>query len=124
MPLLPGYCFVNISRMDYDRVLSANNVVCYITFEGKAAVIRNEQIEALQLMLQQNDFEVEVTHENFKPGKKVEIISGPLIGLKGELTDTRGKHKFLIRIEQLDKNLVVEIPKDQLSALPDKNKAS
>lgn len=117
MPLLPGYCFVHINRFDYDRVLQTSNVVCYITFEGKAAVVRDEQIEALQTMLRQNDFEVEITHENFTPGKKVEIISGPLIGLRGELNQVRGKHKFMIRIEQLDKSFVVEVPANQITAI-------
>jgi len=118
MPLLPGYCFVHISRNEYERVLQSGNVVCYITFEGKAAVVRDEQIEALKIMLEQNDFDVEITHENFRVGKKVEIIKGPLLGLRGKLVDIRGKHKFLLRIEQLDKNFIVEIPSDHLSAVP------
>jgi len=120
MPLLPGYCFVHISRKEYDRVLQTNNVVCYITFEGKAAVVRDEQIAALKSMLQQEDFEIEITPENFRNGKKVEIIEGPLMGLKGELVDIRGKHKFLLRMEQLDKSFLVEVPANQLSAVPEK----
>ena len=118
MPLLPGYCFVHISRNEYELVLQSNNVVCYITFEGKAAEVREEQIEALKIMLHQNEFEVEITHENFSIGKKAEIIRGPLLGLQGELIDIRGKHKFLLRIEQLDKNFIVEVPADHLSAIP------
>ncbi len=118
MPLLPGYCFVHISRKEYDLVLQTNNVVCYITFEGKAAVVREDQIKALKAMLQQNDFEVEITPRNFSRGKKVEIIAGPLIGLQGELVDVRGKHKFLLRMEQLDKSFTVEVPAEHLSALP------
>jgi len=119
LPIMSGYCFVNISRHDYDRVLQNNNVVSYITFEGKAAEIREDQIEAMRRMLVQNDFEVEINHETFTPGKKVEIIQGPLIGLRGELTDIRGKHKFLLKIEQIAQSLTIEIPSDHLSALPD-----
>ncbi len=119
VPLMPGYCFVHIHRGEYDRVLQTNHVVCYITFEGKAAVVRTEQIEALQTMLRQSDFEVEVSYENFEKGKRVEIIEGPLIGLRGELSEVRGKHKFLLRIEQLDKNFIVEVPAAQLSAIPE-----
>lgn len=123
VPLMPGYCFVHVHRGEYDRVLQTNNVVCYITFEGKAAVIKKEQIEAIQIMLRQSDFEVEITYENFAKGKRVEIIEGPLVGLRGELTEVRGKHKFLLRIEQLDKSFIVEVPANQLSALPDKDPA-
>lgn len=120
MPLLPGYCFVHISRKEYDRVLQINNVVTYVRFEGKAAVVRDEQIEALKVMLRQEEFEVEITPQNFSSGKKVEIIAGPLLGLQGKLVDIRGKHKFLLRIEQLDKSFIVEIPAEQISAIPER----
>jgi len=120
-PLLPGYCFVHVNRKEYDRVLQTDNVVCYITFEGKAAVVREEQIEGLKILLKQNEFEVEITAETFEPGKKVEIVKGPLVGLQGELYETRGKHKFLIRIEQIDKSFAIEVPSEYLSAIPDSN---
>lgn len=119
MPLIPGYCFVHVSRQEYDKVLQTDNVVCYVRFEGKAAEIRERQIEDLKKMIRQNDFEVEITHENFRPGKKVEIIQGALMGLQGELTEIRGKRKFLIRIEQIEQNFVVEVPVEYLSAIPE-----
>ncbi len=119
MPLMTGYCFVNISRKEYEKVLKTSNVVCYITFEGKAAVIPERQIIALKKMLLQNDFEVTVTTENFRPGKRVEVLSGPLIGLQGELIEARGKNKFMLRFEQINSSFMVEVPADQLTLLPE-----
>jgi transcription antitermination factor NusG len=119
MPLMSGYCFVNISRKDYDNVLKTSNVVCYITFEGKAAVIPDNQIRALKQLLKQYDFEVTVTTENFEPGNKVEIIGGPLIGLQGELIEARGKKKFMLRFEQINSSFMVEVPADQITLLPE-----
>ncbi len=119
IPLLSGYCFVHITRREYDKVLQDANVVCYVTFEGKAAVIPDEQIEYLRKMLSQYDFEVKVTHENFKPGKKVEIIEGPFVGIRGELLKNHGKHKFLLRIERMETSFTVEVPAQYLSALPE-----
>ena len=119
MPLMTGYCFVNISRKEYEKVLKTNNVVCYITFEGKAAVIPERQINALKQMLQQYDFEVTVTTENFRPGKKVEVLGGPLIGLQGELVEARGKNKFMLRFEQINSSFMVEVPADLLTLLPE-----
>jgi transcription antitermination factor NusG len=115
-PLFPGYCFVCVDRKEYFDVLQASNVVCYITFEGKAAVVRDEQIEGLKKLLEQNEFDVEITHEKYEIGKKVEILQGPLVGLKGELCEIRGKNKFLLRIEQIDKSIMVEVPAEILSA--------
>ncbi len=118
-PLIPGYCFVNITRKEYDMVLQLANVVSYITFERKAAIVSQQEIDAIRTLLQQFDFEVDVTMENFAPGKVVEVIEGPMVGLKGELVECRGKNKFVLRIEQINTSFLVEIPAAYLSAVPE-----
>lgn len=118
-PLITGYCFVHISRKDYDRVLQIVNVVCYVTFERKAAIVPDQQIESLRQILTQSDFEIAVSKQNFKTGKQVEIMEGPLIGLKGELIEIRGKHKFVLRINQVDTTFTIEVPASYLSAIPE-----
>lgn len=70
-PLISGYCFVNITRKEYDQVLQTNHVVCYVAFEGKAANIPEKQINYLQRMLSQSEEEVTVTHKNYEPGQLV-----------------------------------------------------
>jgi transcription antitermination factor NusG len=117
MPLMSGYCFVHITRKEYDSVLQTSNVVCYVRFDGKAAIIPDRQIDALKQMLKQYDFEVNVSNENFAPGKKVEVIEGPLIGLRGELVEARGKNKFILRFNQINSVFSVEIPANRLSLI-------
>lgn len=117
MPLIPGYCFVRITRKEYDIVLHTANVVCYVTFEGKAAVILDEQIDFLKRMLHQSDKEIEVSHDAFTLGQKVEVIAGPFIGMKGELVEIRGKRRFILRIGQINTVFSVEIPYEDLSPL-------
>ena len=86
-PLISGYVFVFISRKEYELVLRIYNVVSYIYFEGKAAIIREGDINLLKRMLGQTESEVEITLEPLKPGQMVKIISGPLMGVVGELID-------------------------------------
>jgi transcription antitermination factor NusG len=117
-PLMSGYCFVKITRLEYEKVLQSANVVCYVTFEGKAAVIPEYQIEALRKTTKQYDFEVIVTTEKFEPGQTVEVIAGPMIGLRGELVKARGKNKFIIRLDQLKSAVAIEIPAEHLTAFP------
>ena len=119
MPLMSGYCFVNITRKEYDLVLQTSNVVGYVRFEGKAAIIPVKQMDSLKQMLKQYDFEVNVTSENFAPGKMVEVIEGPMIGLRGELVKTHGKNKFIIRFNQIKSVVSVEIPANHISLLPE-----
>jgi len=119
MPLMSGYCFVNITRKEYDIVLQTANVVGYVRFEGKAAIVPENQINSLKLMLKQFDFEVNVTNENFAPGRKVEVVEGPMIGLRGELVKAQGKNKFIIRFSEINSIFSVEIPADHISLLPE-----
>jgi len=121
MPLISGYCFVNIDKEEYEKVLQTDNVVSYVRFEGKPARIPETQIEYLRQMLSQSDFEVEVSRETFKPGKLVEIIGGPMVGLKGELLGCRGKNRFVLRIQQINTVFSVEVPADKLTILPVEN---
>jgi transcription antitermination factor NusG len=114
VPLISGYVFVYISRKEYELVLRTPNVVCYIYFEGKAAVIRQDDIDVLKRMLGQSDVEIEVTLEHFKPGQLVEIIAGPLCGMKGELIEFQGKHKVAIRIHPIGYTVLVESPNQNL----------
>ncbi|HLN74529.1 MAG: UpxY family transcription antiterminator [Methylococcaceae bacterium] len=109
MPLIAGYLFVKICRKEYDQVLQSSNVVTYVRFEGKAAIVPDVQIEYLKLMLSQQDTEVELTREKLKPGQTVEVVAGPFIGLKGKLQKIKGKSKVAVELEQLGYSAMVEI---------------
>ena len=108
--MISGYVFVYISRKEYETVLRIYNVVSYIYFEGKAAVIRESDINLIKRMLGQTENEVEITIEEFKPGQMVEIIAGPLIGVVGELIDFKGKNKVALRIPPLGYTVLIEAP--------------
>lgn len=108
-PLISGYLFVKASRKEYDQVLQSNYVVSYVRFEGKAAIVPEYQIEYLKLMLKQDSSEIEITREKLKPGQMIEVVAGPLIGLKGKLQKIKGKNKVAIELEQLGYSALVEI---------------
>ncbi len=114
VPLISGYVFVHISRKEYEQVLNTYNVVCYIYFEGKAAVIRDKDIQILKRMLGQSEMALEVTIEDLKPGQMVEIVSGPLCGVVGELIEFKGRNKVALRIAPLGYTVMVEAPEKTL----------
>lgn len=114
MPLIPGYVFVNISRREYDLVLKSNYVVSYVRFEGKAAIIPDHQINYLKLMLELVDLEIEISHETFRLGQLVEVIAGPLIGLRGKLVEIKGKEKVALELEGIGYSALVEIEKTHI----------
>lgn len=113
-PIISGYVFVHIDSFQYDQVLKNDNVVTYICFEGKAAAIRDIQIEMMKRMLEQSEIDVTLTREELCPGEKVEITEGPLTGLEGELIQFNGKKRVTLRISEINCNLMVAVSLDIL----------
>jgi transcriptional antiterminator RfaH len=108
-PLLRCYIFVNIDMTDYFKVLNTRGIVSYITFEGKAVPIPDNQIEVLRKIVA-TEADVEVTADNFTPGDKVRVVSGPMHGLEGELVNFRGNRRVMVRIDHIGQQLLISIP--------------
>jgi len=117
MPLISGYLFVKTSRREYDQILQSNYVVSYVRFEGKAAIVPDYQIDYLKLMLKQDNSEIEITREKLKPGQLIEVVAGPMIGLKGKLQKIKGKNKVAIELEQLGYSALVEIRAEDIISI-------
>jgi transcription antitermination factor NusG len=115
-PLLPSYIFVNTIAKHFPQIYKIKGVVKLVSFEGKPVSIPKNQIDNLRLLVD-SDADIEVTSENFAQGDNVEVISGSLVGLTGELIKIGSKNRVVIRIDRLDQNLVVKIPKAFLRKL-------
>jgi transcription antitermination factor NusG len=109
-PLLTSYIFVKTNKKNYPRVYKTIGVVKFISFEGQPVSIPQNQIDNLRLLID-SDAEIEVTSEKFAQGDNVEVISGSLTGLTGELIKIGSKNRVVVRIDRLDKNLILKIPK-------------
>jgi transcriptional antiterminator RfaH len=108
-PLLSSYIFVRTNKLNFPKVYKTNGVVKFVSFEGQPVSIPQNQIDNLRLLIN-SDAEIEVSSENFAKGDKVEVTSGSLIGLTGELIRIGGKKRVVVRIDRLDQNLVLTIP--------------
>jgi transcription antitermination factor NusG len=91
-------------------VYKTNGVVKFVSFEGQPVSIPQNQIDNLRLLIN-SDAEIEVTSEKFATGDNVEVINGSLIGLTGELIKIGSKNRVVVRIDRLDQNLILKIPK-------------
>ena len=108
-PLFTSYLFVHIDRRDYDGVLQTPGVLKYITFEGRAVSIPQDQIDNLKIIVDSNA-NVETTWETYSKGESVLVNGGSLKGLRGKLISDGGRKKVLVQVDRLDQNLVVEVP--------------
>jgi transcriptional antiterminator RfaH len=108
-PLLSSYIFVKTNSKYFPVVYKINGVVKFVSFEKQAVSIPQNQIDNLKLLIN-SDAEIEVSSETFAKGDNVEVTSGSLIGLTGELIKIGGKKRVVVRINKLDLNLIVTIP--------------
>ena len=109
-PLLPSYIFVKTIKKNFPRVYRITGVVKFVSFEGKPVSIPQKQIDNLKLLINSNA-EIEVSSEKFSPGDNVEVVNGSLVGLTGELIRIGSKNRVVVRIDRLDQNLILKIPK-------------
>ena len=108
-PLISSYVFVKTNSHNFVKVYTTMGVVKFVTFEGIPASIPQKQIEILRLLIN-SDAEIEVSSENFAKGDNVEVISGSLVGLTGELIKIGSHNRVVVRIDRLDQNLILKIP--------------
>jgi len=108
-PLLSSYIFVKTKRKYFPVVYKINGVVKFVSFEKQAVSIPQNQIDNLRLLIN-SDAEIKVSSEIFAKGDNVEVTSGSLVGLTGELIKIGGKKRVVVRINRLDLNLIITIP--------------
>jgi len=97
MPLFSGYVFVNIHLKDRLRALQTHGVVRMVSFGGVPAVIPDWQIEQLNKILQEGT--AIQPEEYLKVGDYVEVVEGPLKGVRGYLREKRGESRIAILID-------------------------
>lgn len=107
-PLINSYVFVNVFPDQYYEVLNTAGAVRYIWFDGKPAVIPARQIEAMKLITS-TGMEVDCLSDQIPDGSLIKVHEGPLKGLCGELISYAGKHKVIVRIDHLNKVLMLTI---------------
>jgi transcriptional antiterminator RfaH len=108
-PLISSYIFVKTNNHNFPKVYKTQGVVKFVTFEGVPASIPQNQIDILRLLIN-SDAEIEVSSAKFAQGDNVEVISGSLTGLTGELIKIGSRNRVIVRIDKLDKNLILNIP--------------
>jgi transcriptional antiterminator RfaH len=109
-PLFNGYIFTKISEKEIEKVHFTEGILNYVRFESKPAVLKQEQVDEIKLLIA-NALDFKIEDNVFQPGEKVIINSGPLSGYNAEIISYRGNKRLAVRIEQLGKVILVELPK-------------
>lgn len=108
-PLFRSYIFFKASVNKLPEVKQTEGVVYIVSFNREPAVIPDEQITNLQLLLNSNE-KFEISHDIFLTGETVEVIRGSLQGLRGTFINYQGNKKIVLRIDAINQSLMVYVP--------------
>jgi transcription antitermination factor NusG len=106
VPLFPNYIFIKTTELNRREAISVRGICKFVSFDGRPAVIADEDISAIKKLSNENP-EVEA---NLIEGSNVRIMRGPLAGLTGVLYSKKGKNRFGLRIETIKQTLSLEVP--------------
>lgn len=120
-PIFPSYIFVYLRNLhDYYAGVKIDGIIRYIKFGNELARVNDSVITSMRILLKL-DKDLEVYNDHFYPGQQLVIKQGPLTGLSCEVVQYNGKQRFLVRLNLLKRNLLVEIASDYLMVINSSN---
>ena len=112
--LFPSYVFVYLDDMrNYYAGIDADGALYYVKMGREIARVNEDVINNIKLLTEQ-DLEVEVSGKRFQPGQKVVVNKAPLTGLSGEVVQYYNKQRLLIKVDLLNRNVLIKLPEEYL----------
>lgn len=108
LPLFSGYVFVRMALSEKLRAVQVPGVVRLVGFGGQATPIDGEEMEALQRSLGGGGRFAE-PWPYLTVGRRVRIKSGPLVGLQGILVRKKGKFRFVLSVDLIQRSIVADV---------------
>jgi transcription antitermination factor NusG len=110
-PLFPSYVFGRFDALDMHRVLSVPGIATLVRSNGRPAIIPSEELENVRLFveaLKAGDLKPE-RKPFFAKGQWVEVLDGPLRGVRGIVIESRGRRRVLVGLSAIGQGLEVDI---------------
>ena len=115
MPLFPSYVFVHISNAEKTTVRTVDGVVNFVYWQGKPAVIKDEEINLIKRFLGEYQ-NVEVQWLELAEGQQVRILTGAFTDqLACVVKDLH--NRTVVRIESLGIALVATVEKSNIQVV-------
>ena len=118
IPLFPGYIFVrtDLAPESHLEVVKTAGAVRLIGSKQGPVSVPEETIDSLKIMVT-GDHPV-TTGSSLKKGDKVQVVSGPFVGVTGTFIRYGGKGRVVVNIEALGQYAGVEVSEDEIEILP------
>ncbi|MBN2028712.1 UpxY family transcription antiterminator [bacterium] len=106
-PLFRCYVFVHVDPVTRFQALQTYGCVRYVTFNSKPAIVRDEEIENIRRILRESPDVEPCT--GLSRGDIVEIVCGPLSGLRGRLEAIHNQRRLIVSIESIHQALRLNV---------------
>jgi transcription antitermination factor NusG len=114
-PLFTSYLFARVDEKERIDLLQDPSVSSTVMWLGKPAVIRDEEIRDIRILLEEIEPD-NVELEQFSEGQRVKVDSGSLREMEGIIVEIKGKRARL-RLESLKCDVTFTVRKVQLKAI-------
>lgn len=115
VPLFSGYCFVRFSQCEKTPVQKIIGVVEIVGSGSRPEPIPEEEIDGLRrLMTSVLPYD---PHPYLHEGMTVEVIRGPLQGVRGILLRKEKRHRLVIGVRVIQQAAAVEIDVNDVARL-------
>ena len=118
-PLFSSYLFARIDIKDSIFVLQTQGVNTIVKFGKQIAIVQNSVIKAIRLAME-GGYQLEPV-EYFVEGNRVEVVAGPMKGIKGIVAKLRGQNRLIIKIDAIQQALSIQIESKFIRKLNGKN---
>ena len=110
-PLFPGFCFARFSLNDRLAVLTLPGVVRIVGCNGPEAIPDEEMVSLQKLAVSGLDYE---RQEYCEEGMLVEVIGGPLAGVRGTLIRKAGRDHVVVRVRLIHQSASVQVVRSNI----------
>ena len=114
-PLINGYVFARVTEQERREVLEDPGIIHTVFWNGRPAHIRNEEMEAMQLLISKGS---NIKMQPLHPGYRVKVTEGGhvlgIAGLEGVVLKIKG-NQVSLRMESLQVQLSMTVPRRMLT---------
>jgi transcription antitermination factor NusG len=110
LPLFPSYVFVRLTESNRYNVITVPGVVDIVSFQGRPAVVPEEQIAAVQNALR---FRRAYPCPYVANGNRVRIMAGPLTGIVGVIDRVKDL-RVIVSVDCVTSSIAIEVDAAEL----------
>jgi len=116
-PLFKSYVFVKVDESGRTGVRMTDGVINFVYWDGKPAIVKEKEIEAIKLFLEEHE-NVSLVRLELKPNDRVRVAAGPLMDAEGKVLEVKNK-VAKVAIDSLGFLLVADIDRSKLVSAAD-----